>query len=159
GAAISKEFYGKLQEAIPQIDLLSFNIPTYFHGGYKGLQQPHEWTHLAAAPMRPGPKDALEEASRSGKDFWFVDGIRHSKEQVGRLPFAFWLWRLGATGRYTTLQAHLQYGGGTARPTYKWEPYFTLLDVTTCNVDQALKESLSDGDVNPSRDLILVREG
>jgi hypothetical protein len=85
--------------------------------------------------------------------------LRHSKEHAGRFTFGLWLWRLGATGRYTTLEAHLQYGSGTARPTYAWEPYYTLLDVTTCNVDRAIKESLVEGQYNPCRDLILLRAG
>lgn len=155
---ISREFFEKIVKEFPRIDLTGRTMPAYYHGGYKGLQIPHEWIYLAA-PATPSTAENLEAASKSGKEFWFVDGIRHSKEHAGRFTFGLWLWRLGAVGHYTTLEAHLQYGYGTARPTYTWEPYFTLLDVTTCNVDRAIKESLAEGVFNPCRDLILLREG
>jgi hypothetical protein len=156
--AISKEFFASVRKEFPGIDLLGRTLPVFYHGGYKGLQLPHEWGVLAAPP-RAHSADLLEAARQSGEPFWFIDGLRHSKEQAGRFTFGLWLWRLGASGRFTTLEALLQYGSGTARSTYRWEPYFTLLDVTPCNVDRALKDSLTEGETNPCRDLLLLRAG
>jgi hypothetical protein len=153
-AAVADEFFTRVRQELPHIDLLGRTVPAfYFRQGKSGFQVPHEWIVLAAA-ARPDDPQALERAR-----FWYIDGLRHDKEQAGRFTFGFWLWRSGAQGRFTTLEAHLQYGYGTARESYTHEPYFTLLDVTTCNVDRALKESLAAGEVNPSRDLILLREG
>lgn len=156
--AVAKEFFDSVQKEFPRIDLLGLTLPAFFHGRYQGLQTPHEWIVLAS-PAKVHSAEALEAACQSGKEFWFIDGMRHSKEQVARFTFGLWLWRLGAKGRFTSMEAHLQYGGGTARPTYSHEPYFTLLDVTTCNVDRAIKESLTEGQWNPCRDLILLRAG
>lgn len=158
-AQISQEFFERVRKEYPRIDLLGRTAPAfYFRQGKASFQLPHEWIVLAG-PATPDEPKLMEKAQRDGADFWYIDGLRHEKEQAGRFTFGFWLWRSGAKGRFTTLEAALQYGYGTARESYKWEPYFTLLDVTTCNVDRALKESLVDGEVNPSRDLILLREG
>jgi hypothetical protein len=156
--AISKEFFDSIRKEFPSIDLFGLTIPAFFHGNYKGFDVPHEWIVLAGRPQPHSP-DLLDGARKSGREFWFIDGLRHSKEQAGRFTFGFWLWRTGANGRYTTLAAHLQYGGGTARTTYRWDPYFTLLDVTTCNIDRAIHESAVEGQFNPSRDLVLIRTG
>lgn len=157
-AIVANEFFASMRAKFPRIDLPGRTTPVFHLGRSAGLQYPHEWIWLAAPP-RNGTPEALEAARKSGEEFWFIDGLRHAKEHAGRFTFGFWLWRLGATGRFTTLEAHLQYGGGTARATYPWEPYFTLLDVTTCNVDRALKDSLEEGVVNPCRDLLLLRAG
>lgn len=157
-AEITRQFHEGLRKEFPAIDLLGWTTPAYyFRAGKQGFQQPHEWTVLAG--QAPDDPKILEQARQDGKEFWFIDVLRHSKEQAGRFTFGVWLWRSGARGRYTTLEAALQYGYGTARESYRWEPYFTLLDVTTCNVDRALKESLQEGEWNPCRDLILLREG
>jgi len=156
---ISRRFFEDVSREFPGIDLLGRSVPVFhFRQGKQAFQLPSEWVVLAAPPVADDPK-ALEQARASGKDFWYIDGLRHSKEQAGRFTFGLWLWRIGATGRFTTLEAHLHYGGGTARESYRWEPYFTLLDVNGCNVDRARKESLTEGQWNHCRDLILLREG
>jgi hypothetical protein len=157
-AQISDEFFRSVQKEFPRIDLLGRTVPVYcFRRGKSSFQVPHEWIVLAGA-AQPDEPAAIAAQQKSGGEFWYIDGLRHSKELAARFTFGGWLWRLGASGRFTTLQAHLQYGGGTARLSYPYEPYYTLLDVTTCNVDRALKESL-DGRLNPCRDLVLIREG
>lgn len=156
---VAQKFFAEVAREFPGIDLPGRSFPVYFfRQGKQSFQVPHEWIVLAGPAMPDDPK-LLEQAQTSGREFWYIDGIRHSKEQAGRFTFGLWIWRLGAKGRFTTLEAHLQYGGGTARESYRWEPYFTLLDVTTCNVDRAWKESLVEGAWNPCRDLVLLREG
>jgi hypothetical protein len=158
-AAISQEFFDQIARDFPRIDLLGRSMPAYFfREGKAGFQTPHEWIVLAGGPTKDDPA-SMEADRKAGREFWYIDGVRHSKEQAARFTFGFWLWRSGATGRFTTLMAHLQYGGGTARLSYAHEPYFTLLDVTTCNVDKALKEGVVEGELNPCRDLVLLREG
>jgi hypothetical protein len=153
GQPLARPLVDALLMEEPRLDLFPATVPLF---AFK-LDWQHEWSWLG--PRVLAAPAALEEARKSGKPFWFIDGLRHSKEQAARFTFGVWLWRLGATGRFTTLDAHLQYGGGTARSTYPWEPYFTLLDVTTCNVDRAIKDSVVEGEFNPSRDLVLLRAG
>ena len=153
----AREFFGKVLGELPRMDILTISVPVY--GSPKGIyQDPHEWDVFVLRPAA-GTTQALAAAAAAGKPFWFADGLRHSKEQAGRFTFGLWLWRSGAAGRYTPLDAALQYGGGTARSTYAWEPYFTLLDVTTCNVYTTVKDSLVPGQYNPSRDLVTIRSG
>jgi hypothetical protein len=153
GQPLGKPLVDSLLQELPGIDLLSATVPLFAHK----LDWTHEWSQLG--PRAVGTPQVLSDARQAGKPFWFIDGLRHSKEQAARFTFGVWLWRLGASGRFTTLAAHLQYGGGTARSTYPFEPYFTLLDVTTCNVDRAIQESLVEGETNPCRDLVLLRAG
>lgn len=158
-AEAARQFFDGIVKEFPQADLLNVTLPVYC-SPQGGQHDCHEWQVLRTVG-RPaaGTAEALDAASRSGREFWFADALCHSKEQAARFTFGFWLWRLGAAGRYTPLAAHLQYGGGTARASYPWDPYFTLLDVTTCNIDRAPIESVAEGQWNPSRDLILLREG
>jgi hypothetical protein len=158
-AEVSARFFGGILRDFPQLDVLGRTVPAYYFRENRTLFQfPHEWGVLSGPPIKDDP--ALMDADRkAGKPFWYIDGMRHSKEQAARFTFGLWLWRSGAAGRFTTLAAVLQYGGGTARQSYPIEPYYTLLDVTTCNVDRALKESLVEGILNPCRDLILLRAG
>ncbi|MBM4038808.1 MAG: hypothetical protein FJ290_09860 [Planctomycetes bacterium] len=158
-AEIARQFFDQAVKEFPQLDILNVTVPIFCSPNGCG-QDAHEWQifQTLRPPVRATP-EALEAARQAGKDFWFADALRHSKEQAARFTFGLWLWRLGATGRYTTLDAHLQYGYGTARLGYRWDPYFTLLDVTTCNIDRALIESVAEGQWNPSRDLLLHREG
>jgi hypothetical protein len=155
---IADEFFTRVRAELPRLDLPGVTWPVFHLGGEKSLQFPHEWVWLAGRP-REGTAEALANAQRAGGDFFFIDGLRHSKEHAARFTFGVWLWRLGATGRFTTTEALLQYGGGTARPALPLDPYFTLLDVTTCNMDRAIHESLTPGVFNPTRDLLLLRAG
>jgi hypothetical protein len=158
-AEIAQGFFEKIVRAAPQVDVCNVTFDAYCSpdGCY---QDPHEWIYFQTvkAPML-GTAETLQAAAGGDREFWFIDGLRHSKEQAGRFTFGFWLWRLGAAGRFTSLRAHLQYGGGTAKETYAYEPYYCTLDVTTCNVDTAVKETLTEDVVNPSRDLVLIRAG
>lgn len=156
---LGRAFFDGVTRAIPAMNILNVTLPVFCspRGGY---QDPQTWElfYTAGKPTL-GKPGALEEARRAGKEFWFTDGVSHSKEQMARFTFGFWLWRLGATGRHTTLAAATHAGFGTARETYEWQPYYALADVTTCNVDRALMESRTAGEMNPSRDLVLIREG
>lgn len=35
-----------------------------------------------------------EMAAARDTKFWFVDAVRHSKEQAGRFTLGLWLWKL-----------------------------------------------------------------
>jgi hypothetical protein len=158
---ISRAFFEALRKDLPDLDLLSQTAPAWYHGGPGLFQLPHEWDlfHTHVGTLRAARVQELEAAHAAGREFWFLDGLRQSKEQAARFTFGFWLWRLGARGRYTSLAAALQYGGGTARETHALDPYWTLLDVTGFNIDRALHESATEGVLNPWRDLLLIRAG
>ncbi|MBM4030416.1 MAG: hypothetical protein FJ291_01365 [Planctomycetes bacterium] len=121
-AEISRQFFDQAVRDFPLLDILNVTVPIYCSPKGCG-QDAHEWQifQTLRPPVRATPQ-ALEAARQSGKDVWFADALRHSKEQAARFTFGFWLWRLGAAGRYTTLDAHLQYGYGTARLGYSWDP-------------------------------------
>lgn len=149
-------FWLKLKEALPGLDVPGLTMPVYFflspcyaHSGYV-------WQKNIPTYRKP---ELLEQAAAAGKPFWFADWLRHSKEQPARFTFGFWLWRLGAMGRFSTFTAGGDYGYGTAREAYGETPYYTLLGVVGGSNCPALHPSQEAGKMNPSRDLLLIREG
>lgn len=152
----NQETYAEILKELPGIDFLGYTADVYaFHGA--------DYTH-GGEPWRcqirtRGKPDLLERAAEAGKEFWFVDWVRHSKEQPARFTFGFWLWRLGATGRFSTFSYGHDYHYATARQSYPVEPYYTLLGVVGGNACPAVKPALDGTDVVPARDLLLIREG
>jgi hypothetical protein len=151
-----RDVYASLIKEFPDIDILGVTTPVYaFHGA--------DYTHTGE-PWRTqirtrGKPELLEQAAASGKEFWFVDWLRHSKEQPARFTFGFWLWRLGATGRFSTFTYGGDYHYGTARQSYSFEPYYTLLGVVGGNACPAIRTSMDGTHAIPARDLLLIREG
>jgi hypothetical protein len=151
-----KDVYAALIKDFPDIDILGVTTPVYaFHGAHypNGGEQ---WR--AQVPTR-GKPELLEQAAASGKEFWFFDWMRHSKEQPARFSFGFWLWRIGAMGRYSTFSYGYDYHYGTARQATSFEPYYTLLGVVGGNACPAVRPALDDLDFIPTRDLLLIRTG
>ncbi|HYF50931.1 MAG TPA: hypothetical protein VEJ63_16065 [Planctomycetota bacterium] len=143
GQAQKKEQAEAIMKEIPGIDIMVWKIKLFAFA----LPWQHEWQCLG--PMTLGTGAPLDEAKKSGAEFWFCDGLRQSKEQPARFTFGFWLWRSGASGRFTTLATV----GDTGQ-----SAYYTMKGGDTNNVDCALMPSLGGGH-NPTRDLLLVREG
>lgn len=143
----SKPFFDGLLKEIPELEVLNVNVPTFQNPAYKYGQ------------ARPGAPAALKSARDAGKDFWFFDWVRYSKEQTARFSCGVWLWRTGASGRYTTFGSGGDYHYGTAKETYPGWGYYTHLGVVGGNYCGAVIESIDAGQFNPSRDLVLVAEG
>ncbi|HYF50932.1 MAG TPA: hypothetical protein VEJ63_16070 [Planctomycetota bacterium] len=153
-------FFRDMLSALPELEVLGVNIPIFCSPwGYRDA--PHEWACFQASAPIAGTTEALNDAAKSGKPFWFIDGLRQSQEQPARFTYGFWLWRSGAAGRCTTLESYYVRLGmhGTAADTYPYTPYYTVVGYCWSNNDVALMESLTEGEVNPSRDLLLIREG
>lgn len=140
-------FFGNLLKEVPQLDVLNVSVPVHVSP---------VWPMGNVAKSTPA---MLQAASESGKEFWFCDWVRYSKEQSARFTCGLWLWRLGASGRFTTFSAGGDYHYGTARDASPHVPYYTLLGVVGGNLCESLKESLEPGQFNPSRDLVLIAAG
>ena len=155
---IRKAFTGKMLAAFPKMDLVGITMPTYYYQGPGYAHSGYVWQRQIRTKGKPG---LLAAARESGKEFWFVDWLRHSKEQPARFTFGFWLWKLGAIGKFTTFTYGGDYHYGTAKEAYPRgpEPYYTLLGVVGGNCHPALKASRVRGEMNPSRDLVLIGAG
>jgi hypothetical protein len=140
-------FFVKLVEEAPRLDVLNVTVPVYVST---------VWPWGGASKGTP---ELLQAARASGKEFWFCDWVRYSKEQSARFTCGCWLWRLGAAGRFSSFSAGSDYHYGTAREASPWVPYYTLLGVVGGNLCESLKESSVPGDWNPSRDLVLIAAG
>jgi hypothetical protein len=136
----------QVQTSYPDLDILGVTIPIFSLTATFN----HE-LQLFGGPLRKATPEALEKARSSGKDFWFVDALRYSKEQPARFTWGLWLWRSGATGRGTTLGARFSQVGSNS--------YYTHSSGNCANVDRVLIDSAIKGELNPCRDLILIREG
>jgi hypothetical protein len=161
-AANARAFYDDLLKEFPRLDILGVTVPVY--ASPRCTESPHDWLVFRSngyTNLPPGTAEVLQAARASGKDFWFLDGIKASKEQAARFTYGFWLWALGARGRYSTLGTDL-YGRnrhGTARGSYPWEPYYALIGGGVDNVEYPFMPALAEGQINPCRDLVLIREG
>jgi hypothetical protein len=151
-----QEVYAHLVKEFPDIDILGVTTPVY---AFHGADYPNGGEQWRSQIRTRGKPELLEQAAASGKEFWFFDWMRHSKEQAGRFSFGFWLWRLGAKGRYSTFSYGYDYHYGTARQSSPFEPYYTLLGVVGGNACPAMRLALDDKDFIPARDLLLIREG
>src|SRR5205823_3155061 len=136
-----------LVKEFPQIDILGVTAPVYAFAGADYTHGGEPWRLQVRTRGKP---ELLEQAADSGKEFWFVDWMRHSKEQPARFSFGFWLWRLGARGRFSTFTYGSDYHYGTARQSYSFEPYYTLLGVVGGNACPAVKTALDDKDFVPA---------
>jgi hypothetical protein len=147
--AVSKENVEKLLKERPGASVLCFTVPTYVSWS---TTRDKNWyyPHITLAPIADGKRDNLEAERKAGKEFWFVDAAVAGHEQSGRFTFGFWLWKLGARGRFTFLShyGHRAYG----------DVYYSLVGGSSANNTQPLMPAL-DGGVNPARSLILIREG
>lgn len=150
------EVYAGLVREFPDIDVLGVTSTVF---AFHGADYPHGGEQWRSQIRTRGKPELLERAAASGQSFWFIDWMRHSKEQAGRFSFGFWLWRLGAVGRYSTFSYGHDYHYGTARQSSSFEPYYTLLGVVGGNACPAVKISLDPEDFVPARDLLLIREG
>lgn len=148
--------YAELVKEFPDIDILGVTAPVY---AFHGADYPHGGEQWRSQIRTRGKPELLEQAAAAGKEFWFLDWMRHSKEQAGRFSFGFWNWRLGAKGRYSTFSYGYDYHYGTARQSFPFEPYYTLLGVVGGNACPAVRPALDDNDFIPARDLVLIREG
>src|SRR5262249_48390323 len=137
-------------------DILGVTCPVY---AFQGADYTHTGEPWAVQVRTHGKPELLEEAGRSGKEFWFVDWMRHSKEQPARFTFGFWLWRLGAKGHFSTSPYGSDSHYGTARESYDHVPYYTLLGVVGGNACRAMQPGLAPGEWVPARDLLLIRAG
>lgn len=151
-----KEVYDGLIKEFPNIDILGVNSPVY---AFHGADYPNGGEQWSSQIRTRGKPELLERAAASGKEFWFLDWMRHSKEQPARFTYGFWLWKLGAKGRFSTFSSGYDYQYGTAKLSYSFEPYYTLLGVVGGNACPAVKTALDEKDHIPSRDLLLIREG
>jgi len=145
--ARAKPFFDGLLREIPELEVLNVNVPAFRNPAF-------QWGGGA-----PGAPEALKAARDAGKGFWFFDWVRYSKEQAARFSSGLWMWRIGATGLWMTFAAGGDFHYGTAKETYPWWPYYTLLGVVGGNYCGAVIESMEPGVMNPSRDLVLVAEG
>jgi hypothetical protein len=150
------DVYAALVKEFPDIDILGVTTPVY---AFHGADYPHGGEPWRTQIRTRGKPELLEQAAASDEDFWFVDWMRHSKEQAARFSFGFWLWRLGARGRYSTFTYGHDYHYGTARQSFPLEPYYTLLGVVGGNACPAVRMALDERDFVPARDLVLIREG
>lgn len=150
------DVYAALLKAFPDIDILGVTTPVY---AFHGADYPNGGEQWRSQIRTRGKPELLQQATASGKDFWFFDWMRHSKEQAGRFSFGFWLWRLGAKGRYSTFSYGYDYHYGTARQASSFEPYYTMLGVVGGNACPAVRPALDAKDFVPARDLLLIREG
>jgi hypothetical protein len=155
---LEKEFFGTVFKSFPEVDVIGPRAPSYFHRGPGYfLGQTYRWD----VPTAGKPK-LLEEALQAGKEFWFCDHIRPSKEQAGRFSFGFWLWRLGATGRLTSAVVEDGYYNrvATAYEAHAWPSYYTVKGgggPRSC--ERPIMPSRTDGEYHFTRDVLLIREG
>jgi hypothetical protein len=157
-ARLADEFFGTVFKTFPEIDVIGMRTPTYLHRGPGYfLGQTYRWDIATV-----GKPKVLEEARQSGKEFWFCDHIRPSKEQAGRFTFGFWLWRLGATGRLTSATVVDGYYNrvATAYEAHAWPAYYTVKGGGgPWSCERPIMPSRSEGQHHFTRDLLLIREG
>lgn len=145
GRDLDQDVAKRLMDAIPHIDILGVTNPML-----STCEFVHEIEGSYGGPRTTYSLANLQALRKGSKPFWIVDGLRYSKEDFARFTFGFWLWRTGAAGRATTLSATGQHGAGS---------YLTLCGITHGNTDRALMPSVRSKAPNPSRDLVLLREG
>jgi hypothetical protein len=112
----------------------------------------HEWQQGRKNPNGTAAPEVVERHRQAKEPFWIADQLLHAKEQAARFTFGVWLWRTGATGRLTALG--LGATGQRGR-----NAYHTLCGGNSGNVYRAVIDSLAPGEHNPSRDLLLMRQG
>ena len=149
-------FVQELLRQFPRMEIIGHNTPAYL---FAGPGYTWGWDGFQTGVRTRATPELLERASAGGPTFWFVDWVKHAKEQMARFTFGFWCWKLRPMGRYSTFIHNLSYFNGTARLAYPHLPYYALLDIGGCNRYGALSESRAEGAPNPVRDLLLVREG
>ena len=155
---VIRTWTAKMLDAFPRMDLVGITMPTYYFHGPDYAHSGYVWERKIRTKGKP---ELLEAARKSHEAFWFVDWLRHSKEQPARFTYGFWLWKLEAVGKFSTFTYGTDYHYGTAKEAYRGgaEPYYTLLGVVGGNAHPAHKASLTGGEENPSRDLVLIGAG
>ncbi len=153
-------FYAQVKQDFPTMDIVGVTQPTYYFQGVDAVPSAaggYVWMNQIKTKGQP---NLLNDAITSGKEFWFADRIRAGKEQTARFTSGFWLWRSGAFGRAMTFKTGGDYIYGTAAEAgFPSEPYYTALGIVSSGTVAPFKDSLTQGEVNPSRDLVLLREG
>jgi hypothetical protein len=123
--------------------------------------------HAEAGAEWSGPRTekwslaAMERLLNNQTDFWIVDVVKVPKEHLARFTWGFWLWRSGASGRFSSLGRGALLDTGSSFNS-GW-PYYALLSTAADNVYAAFLPDLTDpkpnNSWNPCRDIVLIREG
>ena len=150
-AGKGREFVDGLLKVFPDMEITGYTAPLYYFVGPGTADLAPTWDYVTVTRGKP---ELLEQAVKDGKFFFFTDWVKYSKEQSARFTHGFWLWRLKAPARFTTFK-HNWYQDRLACPL----PYYALAGIAGGNRYGAFQESQAPGELNPSRDLLLVREG
>jgi hypothetical protein len=153
GSQIKKETVEPLFNAFPDLDFFVYRIPI-FAQPLSMSNWTHDWIPIGK-PSAARPED-MQAARQAGKEFWFLDRLKAPKDQFARFTFGFWLWRSGASGRFTPLGGWTGVGVPLGGEVF---PYHNHISIIGDNVYAGLLPGKKDGEWSMSRDLVLLREG
>jgi hypothetical protein len=133
------------------LDTFKEKLPPVYSMSGQGYYS-HEWQEGRKIPVGHASPEVIERLRAANEDYWIADQQLFAKEQSARFTFGVWLWRTGATGRLTSVG--LGNTGQRGR-----SAYHTLGSGNSGNVYRAVIDAATPGKHNPSRDLLLMRQG